>query len=146
MRLILGYRIPGPHAKPTWDLQDLVGEGGHNLCPPVTSYTSKPLCHLSLSGAMLQGLWVRLGSWCTSAVHPGNKTHLPLYITHQTSWETILIGGSFYDLVTTAIQLVWRHRIFAAGREDLALRNTKNILVLSCLLGNPFTTGNHGNI
>ena len=63
----------------------------------------------------------------------------------QTSCESILVAGSFFYVVMTPIQLIWLHGIFAAGSEDLAIRNAESILVLSCLLRNPFTTGIHGN-
>lgn len=41
----------------------------------------------------------------------------------------------YYHLVTTVVQLAWLHRILTAGCEDLALRNTRDVLVLSCLPG-----------
>lgn len=126
MRLILGYRIPDPHTKPTCAPGIRQERMGTVRALPDSLHLQDAVSSLSLgshhaSGPLEQArvmMHVSCPSW--------QLDPLPTCTTRQTSCQSILIGGSFFYVVMTAIQLIWRHGIFTAGSEDLAIRNTKN--------------------
>lgn len=145
MRLILGYGNPAPPAKPIWAPQDLAGEGKNHSCPPLTSFISRILCPFSAVTCHAPESLGQAGVMIHISRPAWQQDPLRLCMTHQTPWEIVLIGASFYYLGATAIQPIWLRGIFAPGCDDLALRNTRNVLISSCLVGHPFTAGIHGN-
>lgn len=145
MRLTRLYRTPGPHTKPAWApriWQERVGTV--RALPWLPASPGRSV--LSLSGQLpcFRASGVGSGQDARQLCILATRSTVPSYnppdfVGKHPNRRFLLLCGD--DRHPTD----FFHGIFAAGSEDLAIRNAKSTLVLSCLLGNPFTTGIHGN-